>query len=374
VITASAVERLLACPASGALPHAEHADAYADTGTANHAEVEAGIAKGDLSVLPEQLRELLTGMDVRAEVAVAYDVATGEARELGQGISRRYGELAPFELAGTADLVAIGNGKLVIADGKLHAEVEHPSRNPQLLTLAQAFSRLYDIADVTLAIFHLDGSDRVRIATVDVFDLESHAAALHELHLTVIKAQRDPGAYIKEGKHCRHCPSFAACPAKSKLVTSIQTGAADNQVEMLLPLADDETAAHAYEFASRVRQLLKRLDAAIYARAADRPIPLTSGMMLGKVSAPGNEKLDGDVVYGVVKEEFGPEVADAAVTRSATKSRLKEALAFVGGKGQVAALERRVLEAVRAKGGSKREMRETVEEYDPRKQLAGGTK
>jgi hypothetical protein len=148
----------------------------------------------------------------------------------------------------------------------------------------------------------------------------------------------------------------------------VKSGASDNRVEMLLPLHDDAAAADAYEFSKQLGMLKKRIDQAIYARAAERPIPLPNGMMLGKVQTLGNEKLDGEIVWTVLRERYGQAIADAAVQRTVTKKRLKEALTLKGAKGQVADMERQVLAEVKNKGGIRQEPKTEIDVY-PAKQL-----
>ena len=369
--TASAIGRVLVCPASAVLPHEQYENEYADEGTANHAEVEDAIGKGDTSKLPLELADLLDGMEIRSEVAVAYNVATGEARELGQGLGRNYGPLDVFEVAGTCDLLAVGNGKLLVGDGKLYAEVTHPSRNPQLLTLGLAFSKLYGVSEATLAIYHLDGSDRVRLAQVDTFDLEAHAIALHDMQVRVAAAHKDPLAHLAEGPHCRHCPAFAACPKKQNLVVQIKAGAADDRLALLLPLQDDRTAAEALEFLRQVEQLTKRLKSAVIARAKQRPIPLPNGKLYGLVPSLGNREIDGDKAYTFLREKFGQTVADAAVTREASQKSIKDALVKAGIGATGKSLER-LLEELDKAGGISRKQKLELDEYEPKPQLAVG--
>ncbi len=99
------------------------------------------------------------------------------------------------------------------------------------------------------------------------------------------------------------------------------------------------------------------------------PFMTHSGKMFGPVEKLGNEKLDGDIAYDVIRERHGQAIADAAVERSASKKRIKEALGFVGVKGQVAELERKVLDEARARGGSKRDTKTVIEEFEPRQLL-----
>ena len=107
--------------------------------------------------------------------------------------------------------------------------------------------------------------------------------------------------------------------------------------------------------------LAKRLREALYARAAERPIPLGNGMVLGERTVEGNDKLDGDIVWTVVRDLHGQEMADAAVERHATKSKLDAAIKAAGLK--VAPTKRAVLAEVDARGGIERRQSTKVEVY-----------
>jgi hypothetical protein len=369
VISASSLPRLFACPGSAALAQARTASQWADVGEENHLEKEVAISLGDYSDLPEKVRDMIPSdaTSVRAEVAVAYDVATGAGRELGVGLGRKYGALGPCEIPGTVDLLILAPGRAVIVDWKFYADVGSPADNEQTLLYALAAARAYSLDEVTVAIAYLgEGKQRVPMATLDVLDLDAFASSLQQLHLRVAAQQkrvtdgRMPD--VSESRQCRYCPAAHACPAKTALVRRLVSGGEANDLELMVPL-NDETARVAYERLGQAKNLLKRIESALYARAAESPIPLGGGRFFGVHKRLGNEQLDGDIVYRVVRDMHGQSVADKAVTREATKKALKESLATVTPKGGVAAAEKAVLEQVRKMGGSKREEKEKVEEF-----------
>ncbi len=368
MISASALPRLFACPGSAALPSARTVSEWADAGAERHTEKEVAIALGDYDDLPEKVRALIPPdvTSVRAEVAVAYDLR-GRARELGVGLGRKYGALSNWEIPGTIDLLILAPGRAVIVDWKGWEDVAGPADNEQTLLYALAVARIYSLDEVTVAIAYLgEGKQRVPTATLDVLDLDAFAASLDKL-TDAIAEQRNRVAAgglpdVSEGRQCKYCPAAHACPAKVALVRRLVNGGEAESLEMMIPL-DDATARLAYERLGHAKNLLKRIERVLYARAAEQPIPLGEGRYFGKRRKMGNESLVGDVVYRVVRERYGQAVADQAVTREATKKALKEALGKVVGKGQVANEERAVLDMVRSNGGSKREEREAVEEY-----------
>lgn len=347
MISASAVPRLLACPASESLPHQDYQTTYADQGTDYHAEMEAAADVGDRDALPDGVSRLILDGDVMAsECAFAYDVATDTARELGH-VSRAYGTLRPFEIPGTVDLIIRGRGRAIVVDYKGHERVAPAATNTQLATYALMVARAYDLDEVDVVICYRT-SGWCDSATLDALDLAAHADRLCKL----LVAAAAPSAPVP-GPHCKYCPAFLSCPEQKALAIRVEE-------TKLVSLDYDDEAAAAYELLGRIKTLVARISAAVYARAAERPIPLPSGKTFGPVTKQGNEKLDGDTVYEIVKARHGQAIADAAVVRAASKARLKEALKPLG---KVATLEREILEEVRARGGAERTTKTVVEEF-----------
>ena len=130
-----------------------------------------------------------------------------------------------------------------------------------------------------------------------------------------------------------------------------------------MSLDNDEDAAKAYDFLKRIKMLSARLSTVLYARAAERPIPIGDGKFFGKHAALGNTEIDAEIAYDVIRTKYGQGVADAAVTRKATQSGIEKALELVGAKGEVAGLKRDVMKAIKDRGGSKRKETEKVEEF-----------
>jgi CRISPR/Cas system-associated exonuclease Cas4 (RecB family) len=353
VISASAIPRLLACPASHRLPHHAYQTAHATAGSDRHAEAEAAADTGG-ELHPAVVALMIEGDRLATECAFAYDCATDTARELGH-VDRRYGTLAPYELPGTMDLLIRQEGRAVVVDYKSFAEVDPADRNTQIATYALMVARTYGLDEVTVAIIYLVGGRRPSIATLGPLDLDAHAARLRRLHVEVTR----PSAPVS-GPHCKYCPAFLSCPVQHALVIDVGD-ALPLEIERRIPFDDDQAAAEAFDLLARIKTLSTRIQAALYARAAERPVPLANGMVLGARTVAGNDRLDGDVVYQVVKEQLGPEVADAAVERHATKSKLEQAIKSAGLK--VAPTKRAVLAEVEARGGIERRESTRVEVY-----------
>lgn len=371
-LSASGVPRALACPASVVLPQHRYDTAEAVAGTARHAEMEAAIDVGDTAdVLPDAVLALIHDGDEQfTELAMAYDCATNTARVLGHG-RQAYRNLAPFEIPGTLDLLIVGRGRAVVVDKKGFLKVGPAADNAQTMTYAIMVARHYGLDEITVAIFYeIGGTD---IATVSALDLDAHAERLRGLLVNIARAQQEPTRYLATGQHCRYCPAFLSCPKQHALTLEVSSGDGVMAIEKRIPFDDDEEAARGFDLMNRIGMLHARVKAAIYARAAERPIFLPDGRVLGPVEKQGNERLDGDITYAVIRDQHGHGIADAAVERKASKTRIKEALRFAGSKGEIAKLERAVLDEVRKRGGAKRETKTVIEVHEagPRLLKAG---
>lgn len=351
--SASAVERQLACPGSAHLPQAPYNSEYADQGTDRHEDVEVAALLGDLDGLPWQIRKLLEPGDVlTTEVAMAYDVSLDTARALGHIAWRDYRDLTPFEIPMTLDLVIHGDRRILLIDHKGFEQVTPAATNPQLATGALALARASGRDEITVAIVYLGAAWLpADVATLSALDFDMHASRLRDMMTSGDRT-------LNVGKWCKYCHAFLSCPEQAKLGKSAGGGELAMRVETMIPFANDEDALAAYELINRIGILYDRLKAALHARAADRPIPLGSGRMFGRIAKQGNEKLDGNTVHAVVKELHGLAAADAACPRTATKKAFVAAL--TGKRGAVP----KVLKEVRARGGSERKAGYEITEYD----------
>jgi hypothetical protein len=365
-ITASQLDRIIACPGSAALSQINTTSEYAQQGTDRHAEQEEAINSGDI---PEDIAALLgdAAASAQAEVALAYDVATGKGRVIGAGLNRAYGELAPFEIAGSADVIACTEGGVIVIDRKLYSEVTPAAQNSQLAFLALAACRALGKSDATVILIYESG--RVDRATLDEIDLDVFASKLRSLHERVAvqraKVARGEVPDVSQGKHCKHCSSMPVCPASTALIQRLVNGGEANDLELMVPLTPD-TARIAYGRLHQAKNLLKRIEAALYAYGAERPFPIGDGKMFGRYTKPGNEDLDGRIVRDVVREQLGEAAIDEVISYEATKTRLKEAIKARAPKGKAAAMERDLLAEVRKRGGAKREPSDAVGEFAPR--------
>jgi hypothetical protein len=358
VITFSKLELVDRCPGSITLPWIDEPNEYSDAGNARHEADEADIQAG---IIPEVYDQAFPGLNWRSEVSYAYDTSDGTARELGVGIKRAYGDLRPFEIAGTLDVEGRRPGVLVVIDRKSYEAVTPPAQNLQVRSCALAAARARPADRVVVGINHeLTGLQTAELDPVFDLDVIAHdvRALLVRSAATRAAARAGQPVEFRTGRWCRWCPAFHSCPEQAKLKT-IDPNDANTALSLVI---DDESAPRVYQLYQRIGILQKRLAQAIHAYAASTPIPLGGGRFFGRHETRGNEKLNGDAVWEAVKELY-PGAEDDTVVRSATKKRLEEALK--GRRGAVG----KVLELVRERGGATRSGGSKIEEYEAKPRL-----
>jgi hypothetical protein len=340
--TGSGLDRLIACDGPAFLPRIDSTSDDADRGRAIHSFLETASASGRdvaLGLSPESLRPALEALDLSrlpvdgnryaAEVAFAYDVRSGKARELGRGIGRRY-ECAATEIGGTADVVALLEDDAVfVADWKSGWSRRAPAKeNTQLRFYALAAARAYGRSRAVVQIIRImeDGATWTDEAAFDAFDLDAFALELTGLadRIDAVRAGMvEPR--LAEGPQCKWCPSFNACPAK---VALLRAGAlAPPEPAELTPTiaAEAYRRLRIYEAAvAKAKEILRE-----YARTT--PIPLEDGQVYG-VRLDKTKSLDGVVAATVLREWFG-EAATAGVTIEVTQAGIKRALKAAGNRG-----------------------------------------
>jgi hypothetical protein len=370
-LSISALPRVAACPGSAALPQASTTSADAERGTDNHSAAERAIIEGQLDKLPAEVRELIPrGALVVAEAIVYYDWQTDTARVPADGAhGKRAYTPGPTEIPGTIDLLVIHGDRVTVLDYKMHSDVGNPDENEQLLGYALAAARVCKAADVTLVVAYIDADEdgtvkllRPLVARqLDELDLDAYAAKLRGI-IAAVEAQRARRVPdVRENKHCRYCPAAVHCPAKTALIRRLVSGQERDELELAMPLTP-ETAAEAYKRLGHARALLKRIESAIYAFASQQDIPLGNGQVLGKRVKLGNEQIDGNIAWEVLREQYDDDVANAAVTREASKAGIERALKASGVKPLAPAM-RSALAAIGERGGAKRELKETIDEH-----------
>lgn len=376
--TGSGLERLLACDGPAYLQRVESTSDDADRGRAIHAFLESASASGRdaaLSLSPESLRPALEALDLSrlpvdparyaAEVAFAFDVTTGAARELGRGIGRRY-SVEGTEIAGTADVIALlDEDGVFVADFKSGWSKRTPAReNAQLKSYALSAARAYGRSRAVVQIIRImeDGATWTDTAELDAFDLDAFEFQLHTLGKRILALRAgEIEPRIAEGDHCKWCPAFNSCPAKQALLRAAALVPPDPAE--LTP----EVARAAYERLKLYEAAVSRAKDVLREYARNTPIPLGDGLLYG-VRLDKTKSLDGKVAEGVLRDLLGDAAAEA-ISVEVTQAGIKRALAVWlkthTGETQKAALER-VLSEVKRRGGLKEVEAPKLVEFVPK--------
>jgi hypothetical protein len=394
LFTGSSAERAIKCAASEALPHVHSTSEDAARGHAIHAflaAANASNAEQAIETVPVEYRPACDAIDVdripqldgagyAAEVAFAYDVELGTARELGRGLDRAYGELGPDEVPLTVDSFGLGrDGEGVfIGDYKSGVQRVTPARrNPQLLLGALAATRAYGRTRADVAIVYVADAPWFDHAAIDEWTLDAFAVELRKAAKAVRAARQLVAAGLQpdvvEGDHCRYCRAFDSCSAKVALARAI--GAEPQSFRAGVSVSLNPThAAHAYMMWKRAHEVVKRAGEALYAYASEHGgIDLGDGMAFGPVRSQ-REYVDGAKTRETLRALHGPEVADAACEWDSSKLAIKEALRRVKATTgrPLAQLEAEALAAIDAAGGIDRRESVVFKEYARRKELTNG--
>lgn len=339
-LSASGLARAERCPASASLPQVDCLTDAMERGTEMHAERERESPEG-------------------AEVAFAYDVQTGRARELGRRLARNYPPTSETEIVGTADKLTVEPDRVVVRDYKSGAGfmVPAPAGNLQLGLYAVAAA---DVYGKNAARVELDFLDREQVphADLDAFDL----AAMRARIASVWRAATAPMPKVVTGDHCTGCPSIRNCPAHLTMAVAFTEG--------LWPgvLPSDgltvEKVAQGWEFLGNAKRLIGLVEKTYRAFASQWPVPLANGKVLGEHEVQ-REELDGPVTFQVLRDLHGEPVARAAVGMETSKNALEEALRPIAAKGKRAGMVRDALKAIAAANGVVVKRGVRVEEFNP---------
>lgn len=355
--TASALARVAACPPSAVLPRSNRTTVYAKAGNVLHAFLQRCQEVGRDDALAEQTPDVVDAMaaidtdalpvngSYAAEVAFAFDLVTGKARELGRGLNRDYSGRTATEVCGTADVVGLTADAVYVGDfksGYLDIPSARDGWQSRFLSLcaARAYGRDNAISDVIrVRPDETPWTDRARF---DGFDLAMTESALR----SVIDEAKHAGEMlafgtmptVTEGDHCRYCASIDYCPAKTALVRSLGAPTEMATVEDLVGELTPATAGAAHRRVKAIESVVALVKSRIYDLARSHPIPLGDGQFLGETTAPGDEELDGEGTYQVVRALYGDEYAEIVAPplgRAAAKTRIKTAMRKLKGLGKL---------------------------------------
>lgn len=268
--SASSLERVEACPASTALPHAPYSGEAAEQGTENHRVIEEVITAGGV---PEKLADLWEGaLTVETEVAYVIDVAKRTGRRLGKlPTARDYGEVGPTEIAMTLDVLLTKPGEVVIIDWKSRTRVTPSERNLQIAAQMCAVEAVHGMTGWA-GLVYLDDMYR-DLAPFSVFDSGARWSRLARL------VEREGTGQPVAGSHCRYCPALVHCPTQRAALAAFSDGPLG--VESM-PVA---RIGELWVQLDTIEQMLEQARAAARERARREPIPLPSGKYLRLVES-----------------------------------------------------------------------------------------
>jgi hypothetical protein len=350
-LSASSLWRAEKCPASTVLPPARFAHADGESGRKDHGKLEWTAPEGSIP-----------------EAAFAYDAEKGTARYLGSRLGRNYGQLGQNEIPGTADLVTVESDLVRIRDYKTgHGfMVAPPKENAQLGHNALCAALVHGKPEAIVEVEYT-ATGEVKDARLDDFDLLGIAARMRQVwrdacrSAALVEEGKQP--FIVEGEHCWRCECYARCPAKTSLALAIGKG----ELPEGLPTLEltPQAVATGWERLKAVKKVLYEVERIYKGYAAENPVQLAGGKMLGEVEKV-RDSLDGPVTFQVLRDLYGEQVARAAVEMETSKAALERALQPIAPPRGKAAMVREALAKIEEGGGVTKEHKRAVEEYEVR--------
>lgn len=335
-LTASALHRVFACPASAHLPHEAVDTPLSDAGREKHAMIAANIEQG---ILPVGLPQRLVPIDARPEVAMRYDALAGTARELVGVTERGYPPRAhAHEYDGTADIVGTQGDTVVVGDWKSRGEQIPVKENPQLIFLATMAALITNRrrAHVWIARTTEDGEPFGYIdeAFIEAEQMVEFGHRLRALHVDLA------APHFATGKHCRYCPAIGACP---------EVRAQIERATRELSQAATAPAAQLWRLREAIKPMLRRFDEIIHAKLADGgSIPLDDKTELRMVQGEGRRVLNASVCLPIARTELGSYI-DAQLRPELSQEQIKDAAREAG--VPIAPTLARIIAACEAAGG-----------------------
>ncbi|HNU82337.1 MAG TPA: DUF2800 domain-containing protein [Thermoanaerobaculia bacterium] len=372
--SASGLHRDDRCPANRSLPQVETNNPDAERGHAGHRYLElvgGGMAAEQaLAQIAEEHRQLcqdiqLDGLplnheEYRQEVAFAYDLETGAARELGAGLQRDYSSRTPSEIVGTADVVL--RDLVEVWDYKFEAfesRCPPPAKNPQLLFLALAACRTRGVDSAIVGLIHIapDGTHWTEHADLDAFDLDTFEWELKKIRKKVLDAaavvERGLTPQVSQGPWCRYCPATPHCPAILGLlraaaglpeeVLALRSSGLPETAESLHAALRNGTPDQwraAYERMRQHEAAVKIAKHALWLLAGEQPFEVGDGQVYGPVRSD-RKVYEARKARAALLELHGPEVAEAACEFETSAAAIERALRPVYEARRKAAAERK---------------------------------
>jgi hypothetical protein len=305
----SALPRFVACRGSAFLPQVQSLpDEDTQRGQAIHGWVLEGREP------PEEFRDECRALDVSAlpegesEVAVAYNWREDSARILGKGLNRQY-PAEGDELCGSLDRVVLQPESVLVVDVKT-GRCSHEQARWQLVAGALAMCRATGRDSAVIAVAHVvDGA--LVMGRAEMLGPLELAAAAAEIEAAF---SAPPTANVVEGDHCRHCPAFAACPAKAALARNLM-----GRPELRI---DDETVPAILQRCDDVEKAVKLARAAVREYVTHNPVHLPDGSVLA-MQEVARETIDAVKARAVLPERVWQAAVETKMTKTALDAALK---------------------------------------------------
>ncbi len=294
------------------------------------------------------------------EVSFAYNLDTGEVRELGRRLKREQvmALCGERDMPLTIDVLGLTEDAVVVLDYKTGFKRHGAAETlRQLRSYAFAVARYYGRSHAYVGIIRIgdDGQPYFNRGELDGFELVGIEDELREMFARVDEAKamvaRGERPTTTEGEHCTYCPAFTSCPSKMALVAQVAQApfkVDDWRMDAVTP----EQLGKAWTRIKALQKIAERVEKTIKEIAAQTPIPLGDGYVLGPNP---EESIRPDIAIQTLKMLYGEDVANAAVSvrTNVSKASIEEALrnGVLQPGMKITHLKRSTFEAIREAGG-----------------------
>jgi hypothetical protein len=399
----SAIERMMLCPAAAALPHNHFESIYTRRGSVIHEFLESCASVGRdaalVQIATEEEREMcseiiLDGLEVQltlaAELAIAYDVETDTARELGRGVGRAYSDVGENEIPCTIDVVGVrdlpnGTRRGLVVDYKAGYQTRRPIDSVVQLDFgALAATRAFDldVCEVQLIQVYEGFAPHIQRRVIAAWEIDAFASELRERHADWKRLREEwrSGIVPREfntGPWCEGCGAREYCPAQTSMLRAVLSKDLFDGLMRMEPIPD-AALVDAWDQIHAAQSVLSLVKSKVIGIAATRKLYLGKtadgfDRWLGSTITEGNDKLDGEKVFDVVASLppetwkdptiTGDEVATKATRVTATKKDLDAAIKEAVPRGQKAKTLAKIFEQLKAADGITNKINVGVREY-----------
>lgn len=319
--TASALQRAAACIASVVLPQVREQSEAAMRGVAAHKYLERvlmGMDKGAaLADVPDEHRPWCASIDLsaivlgltnlRCEVAYAIDPFEATVRTFVQRHERDYSALTPIEFGGRGDMFGDARGMPVYSDFKTGQYVGAVSSLLQGLFFATALhlETGADRVGVQMLYVKEDGTTLPDFHVFTGMDFDRMLAILRDVH---DKREKLVAEYAKgvvpnvfPGDHCKYCPAFIACPAKTMALRHLAMDLDGSlPVNMTVALTPEQATQGWLKFKA-IQPLFDSVEKQLKSYAREINIRLPNGKVVRPV-ATSRRTIDGDRAMALLRQ------------------------------------------------------------------------